>query len=168
MNPETPDAGLEPSPAADLDGVLGTALAVAQEQLAEHGGLMPFAVVLETDEATARRVAAGEESPEDGEPALRLVVVDPATENEDDEIDGDVVISELVEALRAQRGDLAAAAIVSDVSLTDEDSDAIHVEAEHASRLVAGLLQPYTLGDAAPAWGELMGDDAEGFGLWAD
>ena len=30
--------------ARDLDGVLGTALAVAQEQLTEHGGIMPFAL----------------------------------------------------------------------------------------------------------------------------
>lgn len=153
--------------ARDLDGVLGTALAVAQEQLTEHGGIMPFAVVLENEAATARRVAEDNDAPEDGEPSLRMVLVAPEGD-EDDDLDGNEVVEALLSSLREQRTDLTAVAVVSDVTLLEGGSDAIHVEAEHVDGQLAGLLQPYKLDGETPEWGELMGDDPEAARVWAE
>lgn len=163
MNPEHEAM----SGARELDGVIGTALAVAQEQLTDHGGLMPFAVVLENEAATQRRLEAGDDAPEDGEPSLRLVVVAPEGDDED-EVDGEETVAALVEAVRAQRDDLAAVAIVSDVLLTEVDSDAVHVEAEHLAGDVAAVLMPYQLGEAGPEWGDLEGDGGAERRVWND
>jgi len=167
---ETPEIqpSAEADAAQDLDGVLGTALSIAQENLAQMGGIMPFAVVLENEATVARRIAENDDTPEEGEPSLRMVLVEPTGDDEDAEIDGGVIVAELLEALRAQRGDLAAAAVVSDVTLLEADTDAIHVEAVHVLGPTAALVQPYTLGESGPVWGQLDGDTPEGLGIWDD
>lgn len=154
------------SGARELDGVIGTALAVAQEQLTEQGGLMPFAVVLENQAATQRRIELGDDAPDDDEPSLRLVVVAP--EGDEDEVDGEETVAALVEAVRAQRDDLTAVAIVSDVTLTEENSDAVHVEAEHLTGGVAAVLMPYQLGTHGPEWRDLEGDGSAERRIWID
>lgn len=161
MNPETEEL----QPARALDGVIGTALALAQEELGKHGALMPFAVVLENDAATQRRIETGDDAPEEGEPALRLVMVAPEGED-DDEIDGEQTLAELVQAVRAQRDDLVAAALVSDVTLLEgEYQDAIHVEAEDIEGQLVSVLQPYRLGDE-PEWADLLGDGDVTARIW--
>lgn len=148
-------------PSTDLDLVIGTALSLGQDQLNQQGAVMPFAVVLENQAATARRAADGDDAPEEGQPPLRLVVVAP--EEESEEVDGADTIEDLYLALEEQAGDLDAAAIVSDVTLLDADEagDALHVAAEHRSGDVAALLQPYTAANGEYTWGELEADEAE-------
>lgn len=164
---ETPDTnaeGIGPSETGtvvenDLDAVLGTALQAGLDQLAEYGAVMPFAVVLESDESLAKRIAAGEDDvPAPGDPALRLVAVQPEGASEGDEIDGAETVAALIDALRSQRDDLVAVAIVSDVTLAEDDSDALHVAGEHVQGRSLGLLQPYALGEGGVTPGELAGE----------
>ncbi|MGO1319719.1 MAG: hypothetical protein ACTII7_06520 [Galactobacter sp.] len=148
-------------PSHDLDLVIGTALSMGQDQLNQQGAVMPFAVVLENDAATARRAADGDDAPDDGQPPLRLVFVAP--EEETEEVDAEDTIEDLYLALVEQAADIDAAAIVSDVTLLDSDAagDALHVTAEHRSGDVVALLQPYTEAQGEYTWGELEPDGAE-------
>ncbi|MFQ4149533.1 hypothetical protein AAGW05_12680 [Arthrobacter sp. LAPM80] len=47
------------------------------------------------------------------------------------------------------------AIVVSDVSLSNQHTDAVHFAAEHADGIALSILQPYTLGDGGPEWGEM-------------
>lgn len=149
-------------PSNELDIVIGTALSMGQDQLSQQGALMPFAVVLENAEATARRIAAGDDAPEDGQPPLRLVYVAP--EEDSEEVDGADTVEDLYAALEEQSADLDALAVISDVTLLDSEtsSDALHVAAEHRSGDAVALLQPYAEAEAGYEWGELEPDTAEG------
>ncbi|WP_427016344.1 hypothetical protein ACQCSX_16510 [Pseudarthrobacter sp. P1] len=117
----------------DLNKLVGTALALAQEQLEEHGAFLPVALVVA----------------EDGE--VRLVAVgpsaDPSADNVDGgdpELDADEMIADLYEILRQQRGSNRAAAVVCDIHLPDESTDAIHVVAEHSAGVSIAAVQSYT------------------------
>lgn len=117
----------------DLNRVLGTALGVAREQLEGQGVFLPFAIGLEP---------AGGESV-DGE--LRLLAIQPTEDDEDPEaeIDTEVMMTELVELLTGQRDQFVAVAFVSDVTLLEEDSDAIHAMAEHSLGGAVAVVQTY-------------------------
>ena len=113
--------------ATDLENLLGTGVGAAQEQLERNGGFLPFALVVEND----------------GE--VRLVAVTPADaeRGSDAEFDADAMISDLTELLRQNRDDFRAAAVVCDITLLEEDSDAIHVAAEHRDGAVFAAVLPY-------------------------
>ena len=123
------------STATDLENLLGTGMGAAQEQLERNGGFLPFALVVEND----------------GE--VRLVAVSPADagSGSDDEFDADEMISDLTELLRQNREDFRAAAIVCDITLVEEGSDAIHVATEHRDGAVVGAGRTDPPATAPPA-----------------
>ncbi|MET3811527.1 hypothetical protein [Arthrobacter sp. UYEF3] len=139
--------------ATDLENLLGTGVGAAQEQLERNGGFLPFALVVEND----------------GE--VRLVAVTPADAagDSDDDFDADDMIKDLTELLRQHRDEFRAAAIVCDITLLEEDSDAIHVAAEHQDGSVFAAVLPYGADPATNEleFGELSADTNEPV-VWVD
>jgi hypothetical protein len=141
------------STATDLENLLGTGISAAQEQLQRNGGFLPFALTVQND----------------GE--VRLVAVTPADveDGSDGDFDADAMISDLTALLRQNRDDFRAAAVVCDILLVEEDSDAIHVATEHRDGHVFAAVLPYSANDISRAWefGELAADASEP-GIWVD
>jgi hypothetical protein len=141
------------STATDLENLLGTGVSAAQEQLQRNGGFLPFALTVQND----------------GE--VRLVAVSPAdaADDPDADFDADAMISDLHTLLRQNRNDFRAAAIVCDILLVEEDSDAIHVAAEHRDGSVFAAVLPYAANTATRTWefGELGADTNEP-AIWVD
>ncbi|WP_125610220.1 hypothetical protein [Specibacter cremeus] len=121
---ETPDSPIEDAVRDDLNTLIGTALGVAGDQLEEQGAFLPVALVLALD----------------GE--MRLVAVSPSA-GEGEDLDADVMVDDLYEALTQQRETNRAAAVVCDIHLPEEDTDAIHVIAEHSSGVSVAAVRPY-------------------------
>jgi hypothetical protein len=146
-------ASVPDATATDLENLLGTGLAAAQEQLERSGGFLPFALVTEND----------------GD--VRLVAVSPADpEAEGDaEFDADGMIRDITELLRQHRDEFRAAAIVCDITLVEEDSDAIHVATEHRDGAVFAAVLPYSPSGGGNEWqfGDLAADSNEPV-IWAD
>lgn len=111
----------------DLNKVIGTALGVAAEQLETHGAFMPVGLALTLE----------------GE--LNLVAVAPnEVEGEaETELDADQMVADLFAALTQQREQNRAAAVVCDIHLPDDATDAIHVMAEHSTGLSVSAVRPY-------------------------
>jgi hypothetical protein len=141
------------STATDLENLLGTGMGAAQEQLERNGGFLPFALVVEID----------------GE--VRLVAVTPADvgTGSDSEFDADAMISDMTELLRQNRDGFRAVAIVCDITLIEEDSDAIHVATEHRDGAVFAAVLPYAANQSTREWefGELAADTNEP-AIWVD
>ncbi len=141
------------STATDLENLLGTGVSAAQEQLQRNGGFLPFALTVQND----------------GE--VRLVAVSPAdaADDPDADFDADAMISDLHTLLRQNRDNFRAAAIVCDILLVEEDSDAIHVAAEHRDGSVFAAVLPYAANTATRTWefGELGADTNEP-AIWVD
>ncbi|WP_235563887.1 hypothetical protein [Arthrobacter sp. Soil763] len=139
--------------ATDLENLLGTGVGAAQEQLERNGGFLPFALVVQND----------------GE--VRLVAVTPADAagDTDADFDADGMIADLTELLRQHRDEFRAAAIVCDITLLEEDSDAIHVAAEHRDGSVFAAVLPYGGNSQTNAleFGELSADTNEPT-VWVD
>ena len=139
--------------ATDLENLLGTGVSAAQEQLQRAGGFLPFALTVQND----------------GE--VRLVAVSPADagDGSEAEFDADAMISDLNALLRQNRDDFRAAALVCDILLVEEDSDAIHVAAEHRDGSVFAAVLPYAANAATQAWefGQLEADTSEP-AIWVD
>ena len=111
----------------DLNKLIGTALGVAGDQLEEQGAFMPLALVVSND----------------GE--ISLVAVAPTSMDGEAEVelDADAMIDDLYEALAQQRDANRAAAVVCDIHLPDDATDAIHVVAEHRSGVSVAAVRPY-------------------------
>jgi hypothetical protein len=141
------------STATDLENLLGTGISAAQEQLQRNGGFLPFALTVQND----------------GE--VRLVAVSPADaqEGSDGDFDADAMISDLTALLRQNREDFRAAAVVSDILLLEEDSDAIYVATEHREGPVFAAVLPYSADAVTRTWefGELAADASEPV-IWVD
>jgi hypothetical protein len=139
--------------ATDLENLLGTGVSAAQEQLQRNGGFLPFALTVQND----------------GE--VRLVAVSPADADEgsDGDFDAEAMISDLTALLRQNRDDFRAAAVVCDILLVEEDSDAIHVAAEHRDGSVFAAVLPYSANAGTQTWefGELAADASEP-AIWVD
>ncbi|HEV7166386.1 MAG TPA: hypothetical protein VGN49_00280 [Micrococcaceae bacterium] len=118
---------------ADLNSLIGTGLGVAQEQLEAHGGFLPVALVL-GDDGGMRMVAV---SPEE---AAHQAGRDQGAE----EPDADAMIDDLYQLLAAQKDANRAAAVVCDIHLPDDATDAVHVVAEHRAGVVISAVAPYT------------------------
>lgn len=156
LQPADPAGGswrgsVPPASATDLESLLGTGLASAQESLTRDGAFLPFALVVEND----------------GD--VRLVAIAPADAAADGGIDADGMISDLTELLRQHRDEFRAAAIVCDITLLDEDSDAIHVAAEHRDGSVFAAVLPYGPDPETNElkFGELSADTSES-AVWVD
>ena len=111
----------------DLNKLIGTALGVAGEQLEEHGAFMPVGLVLTHD----------------GELSLVAVSPNEVEGGEESELDADQMIADLFEALTQQREQNRAAAVVCDIHLPDDVTDAIHVMAEHSTGVGIAAVRPY-------------------------
>jgi hypothetical protein len=139
--------------ATDLENLLGTGVGAAQEQLQRNGGFLPFALVVEND----------------GE--VRLMAVSPAdaAEGSDGDFDADSMIGDITELLRQNRADFRATAVVCDILLVEEGSDAIHVAAEHRDGSVFAAVLPYAANTATHEWefGQLAADSNEP-SIWVD
>lgn len=111
----------------DLNKLIGTAFGVAGEQVETHGAFLPVGLVLTHD----------------GE--LNLVAVAPNTVegDEEKELDADQMVADLFEALHQQRDQNKAAAVVCDIHLPDDATDAIHVMAEHSTGACVSAVRPY-------------------------
>lgn len=146
-------ASVPESTATDLENLLGTGMAAAQEQLERSGGFLPFALVVEN---------GGD---------VRLVAVSPADPDADggSEFDADGMIGDITELLRQHRDEFRAAAIVCDITLVDENSDAIHVATEHRDGAVFAAVLPYSPNNGGSEWefGDLAADSNEPV-IWAD
>lgn len=123
----TEQAEIDPLVQDDLNKLIGTALGVAGDQLEEHGAFVPVGLVLGND----------------GE--ISLVAVAPNTVDgaEETELDADEMIADLFEALTQQREQNRAAAVVCDIHLPDDVTDAIHVMAEHSTGVGISAVRPY-------------------------
>lgn len=108
----------------DLDGLLGVAIEFAQQQLDTRGEFFPFAATIGSD-GQAEMIAARPD-PHDEHPAS-ADVIDACTA-----------------ALTNKRGQIRAGAVVADVRLPDQSSDAIRVDLEHADGHALTVLLPYT------------------------
>lgn len=139
--------------ATDLENLLGTGVSAAQEQLQRNGGFLPFALTVQND----------------GE--VRLVAVSPAdaADGSDGDFDADAMISDLTALLRQNREDFRAAAVVCDILLVEEASDAIHVATEHRDGSVFAAVLPYAANPGTQTWefGELAADGNEPV-IWVD
>ncbi|MGA7206114.1 MAG: hypothetical protein WBX27_15950 [Specibacter sp.] len=122
----------------DLNKLIGTALGLAQDQLQAQGAFLPSALVVA----------------QDGD--LSLVAVAPNTVDGDEEkdLDADEMIADLYQALTHQRAQNRAAAVVCDILLPDDDTDAIHVVAEHESGVSVSTVRPYRQGPDGWEFGE--------------
>lgn len=111
----------------DLNKLIGTAFGVAAEQLEDHGAFLPVGLVLTHDDD------------------LSLVAVAPnmVEGEEETELDADQMIADLFEALGQQREQNRAAAVVCDIHLPDDATDAIHVMAEHSTGVSVSAVRPY-------------------------
>ena len=92
-----------------------------------------------------------------------------AAEGTEADFDADSMISDLTELLRQHRDEFRAAAIVCDITLLEEASDAIHVAAEHRDGSLFAAVLPYAANPATREleFGELSADTNEP-GVWVD
>lgn len=139
--------------ATDLENLLGTGVGAAQEQLQRNGGFLPFALVVEND----------------GEVRLMAVTPADAAEDSDADFDADSMIEDLTQVLRQNRTDFRATAVVCDILLVEEESDAIHVAAEHRDGSVFAVVLPYAANPASHEleFGQLAADTNEP-SVWVD
>ncbi|PYI69858.1 hypothetical protein CVV68_01780 [Arthrobacter livingstonensis] len=128
--PGTADGEADRLVQEDLNKLIGTALGVAGDQIESHGAFVPVGLVVSND----------------GD--ISLVAVSPTSPNggageAETELDADAMIADLVEALTQQKGQNRAAAVVCDIHLPDDSTDAIHVMAEHSSGVSVSAVRPY-------------------------
>ena len=124
--------GIEPEVLNDIDTLFGTGLGMAQEQLEEHGAFLPVGLVMTND----------------GE--LRLIAVQPEDiegDEESEEVDADAMIQDIYTALQQEKSQFRAIAVISDIYLPDNDTDAIHVATEHSWGAAIAAIQPYSHDD---------------------
>lgn len=128
MEPNTPEQSESDQLVQDdLNKLLGTALGVAGEQLETHGAFLPVGLVMSND----------------GDLSL-VAVSSNAVEGEgEEELDADQMVADLFEALSQQRQQNRAAAVVCDIHLPDDATDAIHVMAEHSTGVSVSAVRPY-------------------------
>ncbi|WP_104110747.1 MULTISPECIES: hypothetical protein [unclassified Arthrobacter] len=128
MEPNTPEQSESDQLVQDdLNKLLGTALGVAGEQLETHGAFLPVGLVMSND----------------GDLSL-VAVSSNAVEGEgEEELDADQMVADLFEALSQQREQNRAAAVVCDIHLPDDATDAIHVMAEHSTGVSVSAVRPY-------------------------
>lgn len=139
MDSNTPDqAEMDIEVQDDLNKLIGTALGVAGDQIEEHGAFLPVGLVLTHD----------------GE--LNLVAVAPNSmdSGEEEELDADAMVADLFEALASQREQNRAAAVVCDIHLPEDATDAIHVMAEHRTGISVSAVRPYRQTPAGWEFGE--------------
>ncbi|MEZ2390440.1 hypothetical protein AB6813_12995 [bacterium RCC_150] len=156
--------------ALDLENLLGTGIGAAREQLEQHGGFLPFAVVVQNDGELRLVAVAPDPVNQDADPlpASAPDRPDSAAEGLTVEFDAEAMLRDLTELLRQNREECRAAALVCDITLPEEGSDAIHVAAEHKEGSVFAAVLPYQPRPGAEwEFGELAAD-SNGPTIWLD
>jgi hypothetical protein len=134
----------EMSAAEDLNALLSGSVDVATDLLAEQSEFTPFALAMRDDDA-------------------ELIHLEPETPEDDT----DAVLGALQEGLRegALAGRYRATAIVSDVTLEDDEgesvSSAILVAMEHAQDEPVQVIIPYSINQSEVELGELAAEPGE-------
>ncbi|WP_104087202.1 hypothetical protein [Arthrobacter sp. GMC3] len=118
----------------DLEELLNLALPFAHQCLAKYGEFLPFAAGIGTD----------------GKPVF--IMAQPRQEENPESTD---VIADCYHGLSERREELRASIVVSNVSLRNQGTDAIHLAAEHAEGVSLSIVQPYMLAGDAPQVGEM-------------
>ncbi|WP_434617401.1 hypothetical protein [Arthrobacter sp. A5] len=129
----------------DLNKLLGTALGIAQEQLEAHGAFLPVALAVGDDDGIRMLTV----SPAGAESGPHADGPEAASPEADGGLAADAMIADLYEVLRQQKDVHRAAAVVCDIHLPDEGTDAIHVVTEHRSGVCVAAVQAYT---RTPGW----------------
>ncbi|UJR85340.1 hypothetical protein [Sandaracinus amylolyticus] len=128
----------------ELNDLLNGAVEVAAEMLEQEGEFEPFALALRKD----------------GE----IMHLSPDEEGED-EREPEQVVESLRKTLRESREDYRAVAVVADVTLEDENDQAmtaaIHVAMEHAAEEPVNCYVPYEFKGEALELAELVGEPGE-------
>lgn len=125
----------------DLNRLIATGLGMAQEQLEAQGAFLPAALVM----------THGNE--------IRMIAVSPEDDGED--LDADQMIADLYQVLAGQRGENRAAAVVSDIHLPEDGTDAVHVVTEHSAGVAVAAIQPYAEASGEWSYGELIWEPCE-------
>ncbi|WP_154604866.1 MULTISPECIES: hypothetical protein [Arthrobacter] len=118
----------------DLEGLLNMALPFAHQCLAKYGEFVPFAAAIGTD----------------GKPAF--IMAEP---REEDASGSSEIIADCYHGLSKRHDELRAAIVVSNISLPNQGTDAIHLAAEHVEGVSLSIVQPYLLAGEAPQPGEM-------------
>ncbi len=123
-----------------MDALLNAALPFARQRLATHGEFFPYGVAMKQDgQITMVAGYTGTEQP-------------PSTE----------VLQILYEGLRAQAQQNRGAAVVSDVRLRGQGTDAIQVEVEHREGIALKVFLPYRVkGHGQLETGQMSGEAGE-------
>jgi hypothetical protein len=120
----------------DLDGLLDTALTMAEERLVDKGAFYPFVLVVQD------------------ETGVTDVVGLPYTSAQQAQELG-------YRAIGAMRPQIRAAAVISDVRLPETGGDGIEVFLEHAEGIALSVLQPYRLAGGEMLPGSLEAHSAQ-------
>jgi hypothetical protein len=107
---------------SELDGLVSTALDLAQQQLTNHGEFYPFGLVVDLDAVT--RIID-----------VTTVDVNPSSR---------AVIERCRELITCQRAAIRASAVCADVQIKTAATDAIQVDLEHADGIALTIVLPYT------------------------
>ena len=126
---------------SDLDALLNAALPFAMEMLTKRGEFFPYGVVMSRDGEIAMIAGyTGTEKP-------------PSTE----------VLDVLYEGLRTKAEENRGAAVVADVRLKAENTDAIQIEVEHREGTALKVFLPYRkrVFGGKPEAGEMRAEPGE-------
>ncbi|MDH3754425.1 MAG: hypothetical protein OEU32_11195 [Acidimicrobiia bacterium] len=116
---------------ADVEGLVRSALPVAQKALEERGGFVPYAAAVRIDDEVEIMAA-------DMSAAI------PA--------ETDVVLEELVTDLRDRADSVRAGAVISEIRLPDSNADAIRIRVEHRDGVALDVYLRYQM---VGAYGEV-------------
>ncbi len=105
----------------DVDNLLDSALTLAGEHLRDRGEFFPFGLAV------------------DRKGGVRVIDIDAP--------DAQQAKPMIFTALSRMRGDLRAAAVVTDVALPETASSGIEIHLEHAHGIAIGVIEPYSLAD---------------------
>ena len=132
-------------PRDELNELLNDAVEVAAELLEKDGEFEPFALALR----------------QDGE------ILHLSSEEQGDDLQPEQIVESLRSTLREARDAYRAVAVVADVTLEDDDSQAvsaaIHVAMEHAAGEPVTCYVPYEFKGEALELAELVGEPGETF-----
>ncbi len=125
--PGAPGSAADKQVQDDLNKLIGTALGVAGDQIEAHGAFVPVGLVVSND----------------GDISLVAVSPNAVDGGDEAELDAEEMIGDLYAALSQQKGQNRAAAVVCDIHLPDDATDAIHVMAEHSTGVGVSAVRPY-------------------------
>lgn len=118
----------------DMDRLLNLALPFAQQMLAKHGEFFPYAVAIDDD---------GHEQMVAGHPGGEQP---PSAD----------VLSVLYDGLQARANAQRAAAVVADVKLREQGTDAIRVVLEHRDGVALAVFLPYRKTSSGIDYGQIQ------------